>query len=85
MTTKTITIMEDAYEILNRMKTEDESFSEVIRKLAKHRRGSKEAVLECAGLLNDVITDKDAEEIKNNITKYRKSDLKRLLEKVGNL
>ena len=63
MTTKTITIMEDAYEMLNRLKKGDESFSEVIRGLAKSRRGSVEAVLECAGLWKDM-PDKDIEEMK---------------------
>jgi len=33
MATKTITIMEDAYELLKRRKGPDESFTEVIRKM----------------------------------------------------
>lgn len=32
---KTITIMDDAYNLLNKMKSKDESFSDIIRKLAK--------------------------------------------------
>ena len=34
---KTITVMDDAYEMLKRMKNKDESFSEVIRKCASGR------------------------------------------------
>ncbi|MCF7871949.1 antitoxin VapB family protein [Candidatus Woesearchaeota archaeon] len=34
MTTKTITIMEDAYELLRKAKKDDESFSDVIRRIA---------------------------------------------------
>ena len=85
MTTKTITIMEDAYNMLNGLKKENESFSEVIRKIAINRRGSKESVLECAGLFNDILTDEDAEEMKKMIPSLRKSSTKKLLEKVKNL
>ena len=34
---KTITVTDDAYEMLKRMKTGDESFSEVIRRVAEPR------------------------------------------------
>ena len=82
MTTKTITIMEDAYDMLSGLKKENESFSEVIRKLTINRRGSKEAVLECAGLWNDLLSDEEAEDMKKIILKQRKSSTKKLLEKV---
>lgn len=85
MTTKTITIMEDAYNLLNRLKKKDESFSDVIRELARNRRGSVEAVLECAGLWDDLLTDKEAEDMKKEIIKSRKSSTNRLLEKVKGL
>ena len=84
MTTKTITIMEDAYEMLNRLKKGDESFSEVIRGLAKSRRGSVEAVLECAGLWKDM-PDKDIEEMKKRIEGMRRRSSKRLIERVKDL
>ena len=35
---KTITIMDDAYEILKRMKKKDESFSELIRRFNKEQK-----------------------------------------------
>jgi len=85
MATKTITIMEDAYEALNRLKKDDESFSEVIRKIAKSRKGSKEAVLECAGLWEGLLSDKEAEGMKRQIIKARKSSTSKLLEKVSGL
>ncbi len=72
MATKTITIMEYAYNMLNRLKKRDESFSDVIRELAVKRKGNVKDVLECAGLLNDVISDEEAEDIKRNILKHRK-------------
>ena len=50
-------------------------------KKTKHKRGSVEAVLECAGLWKD-IPDEDIEDIKRLVIKHRKSSTKRLLEKV---
>lgn len=85
MVTKTITIMEDAYNMLNRLKKREESFSDVIRELTAKRKGNVDEVLKCAGLLNDVISNEEAEDIKRNIVKYRKGSTKKLLEKVGNL
>ena len=85
MTTKTITIMEDAYNMLNSLKKKEESFSDIIRELAAKRKGNVDEVLKCAGSLNGIITDEDAEDIKENISKYRKSNTKKLLEKVGHL
>ena len=85
MATKTLTIMEDAYEMLSKLKKKDESFSDVIRGLVTKRKGNAKDVLGCAGLLNDMVTDKQAEEIKKNILNYRKSSTKKLLKKVRNL
>ena len=85
MATKTITIMEDAYEMLLRLKKGNESFSDLIRDLAKNRRGSVEAVLGCAGLWENLLTDEEAEEMKREIIKERKSSTKKLLERVKNL
>ena len=49
MPSKNISITDDVYEILSRMKLEGESFSDTIRRLAK--RGS---LAECAGLWADM-------------------------------
>ena len=47
MTSKNISISEDVYDILNRMKLPDESFSQVIRRLVKSR-----SLQDVAGLLS---------------------------------
>jgi len=46
--TKTITISDDAYEVLSKAKNEGESFSDVILKLAKKR-----SIKELAGVWRD--------------------------------
>jgi predicted CopG family antitoxin len=52
VTSKNISITDDVYEILTKMKLEGESFSDTIRRLAK--RGS---LVECAGLWSDMSDD----------------------------
>jgi len=52
MTSKTISVSEDAYELLKKMKLNGESFTETIRRLAKRRR-----ITDCAGLWSDVPED----------------------------
>ena len=49
MTSKTISVSEDAYELLKKMKLKGESFTETIRRIAKRRR-----LTDCAGLWSDV-------------------------------
>ena len=49
MTSKNISITEDVYKMLSRLRLEGESFSDAIRRLAK--RGS---ISECAGLWEDM-------------------------------
>jgi predicted CopG family antitoxin len=49
MTSKTISVSEDAYELLMKMKLKNESFTETIRRLAKRRK-----LTDCAGLWSDV-------------------------------
>ena len=49
MTSKTISVSEDAYELLKKMKLKGESFTQTIKRLAKRRR-----LTECAGLWSDV-------------------------------
>jgi len=52
MTSKNISITEDVYEMLSRLKLEDESFSDAIRRLAKRNR-----ISECAVLWADMSDD----------------------------
>ena len=49
MTSKTISVSEDAYELLKKMKLKGESFTETIRRIAKRRR-----LTDCAGLWSDI-------------------------------
>jgi predicted CopG family antitoxin len=49
VTSKNISLTEDTYELLKRMKMGEESFSDTIRRLAGRRRLS-----DCAGLWSDV-------------------------------
>jgi predicted CopG family antitoxin len=49
MPSKTMSVSEDAYDLLDKLKLKDESFSEVIRRLAKRR-----SIADCAGLWVDV-------------------------------
>ena len=65
MTTKTITIMEDAYKALKREKKNEESFSKVILRLTD-RKGS---VSELFGSWE--MSDDEAERIKGEIKKLR--------------
>ncbi|MCH8004122.1 MAG: antitoxin VapB family protein [Nanoarchaeota archaeon] len=75
MTTKTITIMNDVYERLVRNKKKDESFSEELRRIVPEKGN----IMECAGLWAD-LSDKDVDEIKNNIKEYGKAVTKSLLK-----
>lgn len=73
MGTKTISIMDDAYELLVMHKGKDESFSDVIRK----EFSKKKDIKSYAGVWSD-LSDKDVLEIKENIKKYKKATTKSL-------
>ncbi len=55
MTSKNISIREDVYELLLRMKRGDESFSQTIRRLASARRISG-----CAGIWSGMSVEEEA-------------------------
>lgn len=67
MTSKTISVSEDAYELLKKMKLNGESFTETIRRLAKRRR-----ITDCAGLWSDV-PDEEMEALLNSIDELRQN------------
>ena len=76
MVTKTISIMNDTYNILLRKKRKDESFSDVIRRITSVKRD----VMDFAGVWKD-ISDKDINKIKKLIEDLRKKSTADLLKK----
>lgn len=68
MATKTISITEEAYEVLKSWKGERDSFSSVILKLSK-----KQDLLKYSGIL----TDDRAKELKESVAELRKRSRKR--------
>ena len=78
MATKTITIMEDAYNLLVLNKKHEESFSEELRRVLPKKKN----IMESAGAWSDM-TDKEAEEIKNKIREISKSSTKNLIKRFG--
>ena len=76
MGTKTITIMDDVYELLARNKRKDESFSEELRRIVP-KKGN---IMECAGLWADM-SDKEAEDMKKTINDFGKRFTKSLLKR----
>ena len=69
MATKTLTITEDAYERLDALKENKESFSEVIRRLT-----SKVRLTDFAGIL----TDEETKKVKEKISRLREESVKRM-------
>lgn len=66
MTSKTISITEDVYELLNSLKKPGESFSEELERLAKTRGN----ILDFAGAWSD-LPKSTIREMKKNIAKLR--------------
>ena len=77
MGTKTISIMEDVYELLNRNKKKDESFSEELRRLL----AKKGSILDCAGLWSD-LSDEQVKQMENVIKKSREYTRKHIMERL---
>ena len=69
MTTKTISITEEAYDRLSFKKAKNESFSEVINRLT-----NKVNILDFAGILSK----KEGKELEENVKKFRLLSRKRL-------
>jgi len=80
MVTKTITIMEDAYKILLNKKNNNESFSEVIRKMA----GEKKNIMKFAGAWKH-LSKEEVEKRKHDISKLRKESTKQLFDRIERL
>lgn len=76
MAIKSLTITEDAYETLKRLKYQEESFSEVILRMGK---GNTETVEKYFGILKE--SKIDAKAWKENIRKEREKVDKEYVEK----
>lgn len=72
MGTKTISIMDDAYELLLKAKRENESFSDVIRRIT-----NKPSIMDVAGSW-DHIPDNEIEDMKRKIKDLRKKGISRV-------
>jgi len=77
MGTKTITIMDDAYELLVRNKKKDESFSDVVRR----EFSKKGSILDLAGAWSD-LSDKDIKEMEDAVKKSREYTRKHIMERI---
>ncbi|MBI2523360.1 antitoxin VapB family protein [Candidatus Woesearchaeota archaeon] len=77
MGTKTITIMDDVYDLLSRNKRKDESFSDMLRK----EYSKKGNILDLAGAWSD-LSDKDALEMEKSIKKSREYTRKHVMERI---
>jgi predicted CopG family antitoxin len=77
MTTKTLSVTDDVYQILKRMKLKGESFSDTIRRLTE--RGS---VADCAGLWSSM-TDEELRKVEDAIAHVRSGATSDLLSRMG--
>ena len=76
MVSKNISISEDVYQLLSRLKLEGESFSDTIRRLAQ----TKGSILEYAGIWKDISED-NFNKIFSGINSLREKIDEEILEK----
>ncbi|MBD3248693.1 hypothetical protein GF336_01490 [Candidatus Woesearchaeota archaeon] len=79
MSTKTLTIMEDAYNILIENKKEGESFSEEIRRLLSKKKSKK--LIDFFGILDK----KTGDAMVNDYRKIRKEQIKLTKKRIKEL
>jgi len=77
MATKNISITEDVYDELSKLKGPEESFSDELRRLTK----GKGKISECAGLWSKWMTKDDIDEIEANIVERRAASKAAKLER----
>jgi len=70
MVSKTITITEDVYQLLKLLKKQDESFSELLRRLAMQVNGQKLEAFFGLWDINDQEYKEIQEEIKRNLIPF---------------
>ncbi|MBU0628110.1 MAG: antitoxin VapB family protein [Nanoarchaeota archaeon] len=78
MGTKTISIMDDVYDLMLRHKKSNESFSELFRR--QFRKKGK--ISECAGLWSH-LSDKQIGDMKQSIKELRKNTLNSMNKKLA--
>ena len=74
MTSKNISLREDVYELLSKIKLKGESFSDTIKRLSKRR-----SLADCAGLWSDV-PEEEMEAFWESINELRRRTNKSLRE-----
>ena len=77
MSTKTITIMEDAYKLLSVRKYKNESFSDVIRRMVREKKD----IMRFAGAWKNV-SDNEIKDMKKTIADVRRKSTVELLKKL---
>ena len=75
MTSRNISVTDDVYELLTKMKLKNESFSDTIRRLAKRRD-----LIDCAGAWSDV-SENEMKSFSEGLSELRKKTLQSLREK----
>lgn len=78
MATKTLTIMEDAYNLLRQNKLENESFSEEIRRMIL-RKGRKKLID-----LFGILSAEEGDALTESLNKARAANIKLLKERLKN-
>lgn len=76
MTSRNISVTQDVYELLSKMKLKGESFSDAIKRLAGRRM-----LADCAGLWSDV-SEEEMKAFLESLGGLRKSALESLREKI---
>lgn len=80
MATKTISIMDDVYELLVRNKKPRESFSDELRRILPKKR----SIMEFAGAWSH-LSEEEINDIKKSIEELRKNATKSLLKRTENI
>lgn len=80
MGTKTISIMDDVYNLLVRHKKSNESFSQEIRRLVP----KKKDIMEFAGAWSH-LSSKEADDIKKEIIRFRRNSSKTFMKRIEGL
>ncbi len=81
MEIKTVALDREAYDLLRKRKRKDESFSEVVKRLARAGR----PISEYAGMWRKHMSEKDIEEIREALRRGREGDKDRMAKLIKRL